>query len=131
MTIPNRYQTPLAAISALVGARAAGDVDGTVMCYEDTATVVTGAGQSVTGRQAIRITVERFLALNPVFTITARALIESAGVCLHHSRWTLTGTTAAGEPLALAGTTADVIRQQPDGGWLVALDNPWGGAYVT
>jgi len=36
------------------------------------------------------------------------------------------GTGPDGNPVNLASTATDVLRQQPDGTWRVIIDNPWG-----
>jgi ketosteroid isomerase-like protein len=40
--------------------------------------------------------------------------------------WKLTGTRPDGQAIALEGLSSDVVRQQPDGRWLVIIDDPWG-----
>jgi uncharacterized protein (TIGR02246 family) len=125
------YQTPLAVVFALVELRNAGDIAGALSCYEEKAAVVTAPGRYATGKSAIRGALEYFVALHPSFTVTARHLIEAEAVCLHHSAWTLSGTDAGGASIALSGTTADVILKQQDGRWLIAIDNPWGSAFIA
>lgn len=41
-------------------------------------------------------------------------------------QWRLQGTAQDGTAFDLSGRTADVLRRQPDGGWLMAIDNPYG-----
>jgi ketosteroid isomerase-like protein len=31
-----------------------------------------------------------------------------------------------GESVVLGGESTDVLRRQPDGRWLIAIDDPWG-----
>jgi ketosteroid isomerase-like protein len=114
----------------LVAARDGGDVATALGCYEAEATVVAQPGTVLSGPDAARTAVEGFLSLRPTFTVIARDLIEHGDVALHRSKWLLEGTDAAGGPLHLDDTTADVIRRQPDGGWLVAIDNPYGTAIL-
>ena len=42
------------------------------------------------------------------------------------SKWTLKGTDPSGAPVDLSGQTADVVRRQADGNWLMVIDNPYG-----
>jgi ketosteroid isomerase-like protein len=44
--------------------------------------------------------------------------------------WTLSGTGQDGKPVTMGGLSADVLRRQPDGRWLIAVDNPWGTAIL-
>ena len=36
------------------------------------------------------------------------------------------GTGADGSEVNLTGQTSDVVRRQPDGTWLLVIDNPFG-----
>jgi ketosteroid isomerase-like protein len=56
--------------------------------------------------------------------------VEGAEITLHLSEWKLTGVDSGGKPIDWSGRTCDVLRKQSDGGWLVALDNPWGTALL-
>jgi len=40
--------------------------------------------------------------------------------------WQLHGITPAGEPIVMAGTSADVMRRRADGTWGILIDDPWG-----
>ena len=31
----------------------------------------------------------------------------------------------------MSGRSSDILRRQPDGNWLIALDNPWGTDIVA
>ena len=57
-------------------------------------------------------------------------MIEAGGVALYSSKWTLVGTSPEGKQVEMSGTSSDVLRQQKDGRWLVAVDNPWGTSIV-
>jgi ketosteroid isomerase-like protein len=50
--------------------------------------------------------------------------LQSDGLALTQARWNLTGTDADGERVELAGEGTIVSRRQPDGSWLIVLDNP-------
>ena len=41
------------------------------------------------------------------------------------------GTDADGNPVDLRGSTAEVVRRQPDGTWKYAIDHPFGGNPAT
>ena len=46
-------------------------------------------------------------------------------VALLHGRWTLKGTAPDGSAIETSGRNSEVVRRQPDGGWLFAIDNPF------
>ena len=57
-------------------------------------------------------------------------LVVADDIALYVGRWTLQGADPAGQPVSMGGESSDVLRRQPDGRWLIALDNPWGAAIL-
>ncbi len=56
-------------------------------------------------------------------------MLAAADVALLVARWTLKGTDqTTGQAVELTGQTSDVVRRQPDGSWLLVIDNPYGAA---
>ena len=55
-------------------------------------------------------------------------VLEATDLALVIAAWTFAGTGPDGAPVNLAGTSADVLRCQPDGSWRFVIDNPWGTA---
>jgi ketosteroid isomerase-like protein len=125
------FSSPLEAITALVEARNAGNVERALQCYGPDAVVVVQPGSVFTGLDGARAALEAFVALRSTFVVTARKFIEGPDVALHYCEWTLTGTGQAGQPLMLTGRSTDVFRLQPGGGWLLVLDNPYGTSVLT
>jgi ketosteroid isomerase-like protein len=82
------------------------------------------------GTKALREWLASFAALRPKLNVTSREIIEGGDIALHCSAWTMNGTDPTGKPFEMKGRTADVLRKQPNGSWLVALDNPWGTAIL-
>jgi ketosteroid isomerase-like protein len=124
------YSTPAALVDALIASRQAEDLDTYLATYEAEAAIVLQPGSIAKGHAAVRDFFNFFIALNPTFTVARRQFVEANGVALHLSEWTLVGTDANGNPIEWSGRTADVLRQQSDGSWLVALDNPWGTSAI-
>lgn len=123
------HTTPKALIDALIAARTAGDVDGAAALYEPNATIVSEPGQVLQGDEGVRSVLEFFTNLKPTFVVDSRDILESGDLALHFSRWSLISTD--GSSVELQGESVDVFRRQPDGGWLVAIDNPWGQAILS
>jgi ketosteroid isomerase-like protein len=115
-----------AVITTLIDSRAAGDIETFLGCYETEPAIVAQSGQVETGLAAAQQAMESFTGLKPVLTVGERQIIEAETTALHMMRWRLQGTAPDGTALDLTGRTADVLRRQPDGGWLVAIDNPYG-----
>ena len=103
------------------------DVEGALALYEPDAVFTPGPGQAVSGHAEIREALARFTALDPTLTSTVRKVLRSGDVALVVNAWQLEGTGPDGGDVGMTGTSADVVRRQRDGCWLVAIDDPWGG----
>jgi ketosteroid isomerase-like protein len=90
-----------------------GDVDGLVALYEGDAILVGPEGQLIIGTEAIRDFYAGLLAKRPSFQAgEQRPALHNGNVALTSSR------------LVNGTVTAEVARQQSDGTWLWAIDQP-------
>lgn len=122
-----KNRTPAELISSLIEARARRDVAAAVACYEIEATVLVAPDKVMRGTSAAQAFTEAVMNLPLVFS--ARTFVEGSGVALHHAKWTVVvGEGEAAEERT--GRTADLLREQPDGTWLLAVDNAWGTAIL-
>lgn len=119
-------KTPLDTINRLMDAINRGDADAVLSLYEPDAAIVVQPGQVARGTAAVRSAIEGFIAFKPALKGTAHQIVEAGDIALYCAKWTLTGTFPDGKPLEMSGASSDVLRRQPDGRWLVAVDNPWG-----
>jgi uncharacterized protein (TIGR02246 family) len=103
-----------------------GDVEGALALYEPEATFVAEPGTTATGEDQIRAALEGFAALRPRLSGEIQGVRRGGDVALVLNRWSLEGEGPEG-PVAMSGTSADVLRRQPDGSWRVLIDDPWGG----
>jgi uncharacterized protein (TIGR02246 family) len=117
---------PTDVIDALSSRLAAGDLEGALALYEPDATFAPQPGEQVSGLDAIRPALERFIALKPAMTGSIEKVLEADDVALVVNRWTLTGSGPDGAPIELAGVSSDVMRRQQDGSWRILVDDPWG-----
>ncbi|WP_447978318.1 YybH family protein [Candidatus Nitrospira bockiana] len=106
----------------------AGNVDAVLALYEPGAVLVPEPGRPPVTGEAIRQVLETFLALKPRVTCATEQAIESGGVALLRSRWTLTGTAPDGTPVEMSQRGIEIARRQPDGSWRFLIDDPFGGA---
>ncbi len=81
-------------------------------------TVVTGEG--------ITPALTEFLALNGPIDLTVRRTMVVGDTALIIADWSVDGVDPSGNPLHIAGTTADVARRAADGTWRYLIDNPFG-----
>ena len=123
--------SPLDAVTQFVNAMNKGDLETALGLYEPEASLVAQPGVVVTGTLALREALAGFVALKPTMTSEAHQVVETGDVALYCSRWNLRGTDPAGNPVQMSGRSSDILRRQPDGNWLIALDNPWGTDIVA
>jgi ketosteroid isomerase-like protein len=122
-----RAETPDQVFRLFAESLGAVDLDAALGLFDEHAVLVPRPGEQVSGLDAIRD------ALAPVFGLRARmtgelqTLLEADGIAFVANRWRIEGVGPDGAAVALEGTTADVVRRQPDGRWLLLIDNPWGG----
>ena len=105
------------------------DLEAVMALYEPEATLIPQPGQVVTGTEAIREALSAFLALKPKFELEFKKAFQAGDIALLFSDWTLSGTDPEGNAIELAGLTSDVARRQPNGSWLVVIDDPYGSAH--
>lgn len=104
----------------------AGDVDGMLALAEPGSAFVPQPGHLVTGAD-YRAALEGFVAIGLPIDLTLRHALVSDDLALLVYDWTIAGTAADGQEVALQGSTADVARRGPEG-WRFAIDNPFGTA---
>lgn len=124
-------EKPVDVVNTLVDAINRRDIEAALKCYEAHASIVPQPGQVAQGKDAVRAAIEGFISLKPTIRGISHQLVEAGDIALFCSRWTLTGTTPDGDKTEMSGISSDVLRRQPDGRWLVAVDNPWGTSIVT
>jgi ketosteroid isomerase-like protein len=101
------------------------------MSYEPGAVLVVEPGKLARGSSQLREALAGFIALKPTLRSEAQEIVEAGDVALYVGRWKLRGTDPEGKAVVMGGESADVLRRQEDGRWLIALDNPWGDQILT
>ncbi|KGQ17770.1 Ketosteroid isomerase-like protein [Lysobacter dokdonensis DS-58] len=97
---------------------AAGDIEGLVALFEPQALLRVGDSAPVHGRDAIRDALKGFIAPGAVMETTHIDVLEHDGLAFVSTRWRIHGA------LEMEGTSREVLRRQPDGRWLYAIDLP-------
>lgn len=110
---------------------AAADMDALISLYEPHAVLLPQPGQVARGPAAIRESLGAFLAMKGSFAIRSSKVIQADDVAIVFAKWTLDARAPDGSPIHLEGETSDVLRRQPDGRWLIAIDSPFGAAGVV
>jgi uncharacterized protein (TIGR02246 family) len=91
----------------------------TALHEPDATALVPPDGTRVRGREAITAAVGPMIARGPRARIEFVAKLEGDRLALTYARWQL---AFGGEAMSGRGTI--VSRRQPDGRWLIVLDNP-------
>jgi uncharacterized protein (TIGR02246 family) len=105
----------------------AGDVEGVVALYEEDGSFVQRDGSVATGRSEIRTAIcpaGRGAADSQERRHEGRESGENLAVL--YNDWTLAAKGRDGEPIERSGKALEVVRKQPDGTWLFAIDDPYG-----
>jgi len=119
--------TPEDVIAVFNAALREGRVDDALALYEpDAVFIAQPGGQPLSGRQAIRDALDQFAALEPTMSADIRKVVRAGDVATVLSTWRLHGAAADGTPVRMGATSADVMRQRPDGTWGILIDDPWG-----
>ena len=109
-------QNPHETLNQLMDAISAGDVERALTCYHDKWT---------TGKNAIRDAWTGLVAAKTRVVIESHEAIEAEDVALYRTRRSLSGTGPDGTAITMSGRGAVVLRREPDGKWLIAIENPW------
>lgn len=105
-----------------------GDLDAAVALYEPTANFVVSPDQVVSGHAAIREVMQGFIAAKATFNIDAVTAVPSAdgSVAVTRVKGSSTSPGPDGKPVTRSMHSVEVVRKQPDGTWLFAIDDPSG-----
>ena len=102
----------------------AGDLDGLIALYEPDAVLQPSTGDVFTGSEAIRGYLAQLLAMKPRMDVVPADVLQAGDTALVVNEWSMRGTAPDGSTIEGGGRSADVLRRQPDGGWLVLIDHP-------
>jgi uncharacterized protein (TIGR02246 family) len=116
--------SPEALMQAFTDRVHAGDLDGLVALYEPSAVFEPRPGVVIRGRDAIGQALAELLALWPRMVANTVQVLQANDVALVVNEWNLTGTAPDRSEVRRGGRSADVVRRQRDGSWLVLVDKP-------
>ena len=119
----SQIQSTIDANNAAVSAR---DIDSILATYEPGAVLASQPGIPVTGTPALREAFKHFLAVSPKIAVTNSEMLQAGDIALHSYTWKMSGKTPDGSPIEQGGLSVIVLRKQPDGRWLMVIDNPFG-----
>ncbi|MEZ0265072.1 MAG: nuclear transport factor 2 family protein [Phycisphaerae bacterium] len=121
-------RTPAESHAAFLRAFNAGDAAAVLAYYAPDARVDFPDGRTAVGPEQIAAAMAPFLALKGTMTMDTLYAVEHADTALTRGKWRVTGTSPTdGSPVVMEGSNVEVLRRQPDGTWLCAIDLPFGG----
>lgn len=124
--------SPIHLMSLFAERAAAGDVDGLIALYEPEAVFEPQLGTVLRGTDQIRPALAELAALTPTVKYTEDPdCVVVDGVAIVSGNWTMTAQLPDGGTHREAGLSADVLRLQPDGSWLILIDQPRGSVVVA
>ena len=126
MSTTETERAVLQAVQSMTDAFHAKDIEGVMASYAPGATIVFEPGTPVSDPSAQRQAFEGFFAVSPRFTYAGHQVVVSGGRAVHFAPWTMTGTQPDGQTMEMNGLSVAVLERQPDGRWLMVIDNPYG-----
>ena len=120
--------TPSSAVRMADEAFNHGDIDGMLAFYEEGAAMLFGPNEILKGKAALRQVLGQLSAMKLIARHDKSYVIEAGDIALWVSNWTVSGTAADVSPIYRRGSGSAVLRKGSDGGWRVAVENPWGAA---
>ena len=106
----------------------AGKIEDLIALYEPDAILVAQPGQQVVGHFGIREALLVFINLNGRMQIQTLSCLQTGDLALLQASWRLTAKGPDNQPIEFFSHTAEVLRKQPDGSWLYAIDNAFAAA---
>ena len=111
-----------ATIDANNAAVAAGDMDAILATFEPNCALVGEPGMLAQGTSALRDAFTQFIGMSPQISVTNHEIIQAT--------WKMSGKAPDGSEFEQTGFSVVVLRKQPDGRWLMVIDNPFGDHLV-
>jgi len=102
------------------------DIEGIMASYEQNATIMFEPGKPTSDPTVLREMFNRAFTLNPKFEYSGHEVFISDDIAVHYAPWTMTGKTPDGTSIEQSGLSVAVLRRQPNGKWLMVIDNPHG-----
>lgn len=121
----------LSTIKQMVDAFHKGDIVGILKTYEPGAVVMAEPGSPVSGKSALEAMFAGFIAAEARFTFLGHEVVQAGDLAVHFTPWRMTGTGPDGQPITGGGLSVAVLRRQPDGKWLMVIDDPYGDSVMN
>ena len=96
-----------------------GDLDAAMALYEPGAVFPNQSGDLRSGADAIRQEMAPFATMKPDLKSNLIKTVIAGDIAVTYHQWTMT------TPMQMSGRSVEVARRQPDGTWLLVIDDPF------
>ena len=103
-----------------------GNTDFLMALYEKEAGFSPRPGEIDNDSASIRRSFQGLIDMGAKLQANKKRVLYSGNLALLITEWTLVGMDPSGKSINLAGRGTIVFRRQPDGNWLMVIENPWG-----
>ncbi len=118
---------PLHVMDLFASRAGEGDLEGVVALYEEQAIFQPKDGVQLVGHDQIRDALGGLTALKPqIEYLGVPEVITVDDIALVKNSWKMVGVTPDGTEVVDEGISADVVRRQNNGEWLILIDQPRG-----
>jgi uncharacterized protein (TIGR02246 family) len=105
----------------------AGELEEVLALYEEDGRFVQRDGGVATGRVEICKAIARLVAMRPILRSEVVKVVKAGeDLAVLYNDWSMSAKGRDGELIERAGKAIEVVRRQPDGTWLFAIDDPYG-----
>ena len=128
---PNKKGIPMKesiidVVEAMTAAFHQKDLERVLASYEPGAVVAFEPGKPEHGDAALRAGFEASFVIDPKFSYAGHEVLVAGDIAVHFAPWTMVGKAPDGTPIEQRGLSVAVLRRQPNGRWLMVIDNPHG-----
>ena len=103
-----------------------GNTDFLMALYEKEACLSPRPREIDNDSASIRRSFQGLIDMGAKLQANKKRVLYSGNLALLITEWTLVGKDPSGKSINLAGRGTIVFRRQPDGNWLMVVENPWG-----
>src|ERR671919_2107942 len=121
--------TPEEVLNSVVEGINTGNLDSLMELYEADACFASQPGELAKSPEGILQSVHSFIDLKGKLDLKVKRVLQASDLALVITEWSYSGGRGPdGNPVNMTDKkSADVLRrQQADGSWRLAIDNPWG-----
>ncbi|MFP3391635.1 YybH family protein [Brevibacillus sp. SIMBA_040] len=112
--------------AAFAAAFNSGQIENLLALYEPDAVLIDHNSNEMRGTEAIRQALEQLLQIKGTMISTNIYCILYGDLALLRAHFVIHGTGPDGRSSQFDGHTSEIVRKQPNGGWLYIVDHPFG-----